>query len=140
MNDNDGPRDQRKEGENEFDATTRGITLAPRPTTVILGKRESLSKSVSAQGALKDTMSFVSRKSKQLQTPLNTSMAFSQQQIPVYINVPYPKVGIDPIHVYQNTVQCRVQCLHNLLSNRQTPCRPPGMPLRYLRPKGFIVR
>lgn len=59
MNGNDGSRDQRKEGEQECDANPRGITLSPRPATVTLGNRESVSKSVGAQGELKDTMSFV---------------------------------------------------------------------------------
>jgi hypothetical protein len=139
MNYKDGPRDQRKEVENAVDANIRGITLSPRPATVTLGNRGSLSKSVSAQGELKDTMSFVSRKQLQLQTPLNSSMAFSQRQIPTYIHVPYPKVGIDPIHVLPNTVQCRVQCLLNLLFNLQTPCRLVGMLLHYLPPRDSIV-
>ena len=59
MNDNDGSGDQRKEGEQVSDANPRGITLSPRLATVTLGNRESVSKSVSAQGELKDTMSFV---------------------------------------------------------------------------------
>lgn len=59
MNDNGGSGDQRREGEQESDAYLRGITLSPRPATVTLGNRESVSKSVSAQGELKDTMSFV---------------------------------------------------------------------------------
>jgi len=59
MNDKDGSPDQGKEGEGVSDANAGAITLSPRPATVTLGNRESVSKSVSAQGELKDTMSFV---------------------------------------------------------------------------------
>jgi len=117
--------------------TSSGITLSPRAAKVTLGTKE---KSVGAQGPeMKDTMSFVCQ-SLTAMASLIISMVFSLlcqcQQLQMHTNEPYLEVEIDPIHVYPNTVQCRVRCPLNLkrLSYRSEVLLP------YPRPKGFTVR
>jgi hypothetical protein len=136
MNDPLSPRVEHGDTVDSQEGTSNGITLSPRAARVTLGTKE---KSVGAQGPeMKDTMSFVCQ-SLTAMASLILSMAsnplYQCLRLRMHINELYLEVEIDPIHVYPNTVQCRVRCPLNL---KPRYYHSEAL-LPYPPPKGFTV-